>query len=90
VDLERTHRVVEVVDVGLEIPGRLPGGRAVAAEVERDDAVAVGETRGEPREAVCAGVDAVQADDRRRLGISPFGVVEDRYPASSSPFPEGR
>jgi hypothetical protein len=90
VDVERTHRVVQVVEVRLEVPGRLPGGRAVASKVERDDPAAAREARGESREPVSPRVDAVEADERRRVRVAPLDVVEDRYSASSSPFPEGR
>lgn len=62
----------------------------MASEVERDDPAAAREARRESREAVAARVDAVEADERRRVRVSPLDVVEDRYSASSSPFPEGR
>jgi hypothetical protein len=62
----------------------------VASKVERDDPAAAREARGESREPVSPRVDAVEADERGRVRVAPLDVVEDRYSASSSPFPEGR
>jgi hypothetical protein len=90
VDRERVRRLLQVVEVRLEVPRRLPRRAAVAAQVEGDDAVPVGEPRRDAGEAVRPGVDAVEADDGRCLGVAPLEVPQDRYGSPSSPLPDGR
>ena len=81
--------------MGGEVPGRLPVGVAVAAEVERDDASARQALR-EPPEAAAVRVDPVQADDGRALRVAPLVALEDQasFPSvvcsASSPWPESR
>jgi hypothetical protein len=74
-----------------EVPGRLPVGVAVAAQVDGDDAP-VGETLCEAAIALPVGIDAVQANDARAVRVAPLVRVEPQSSLSSasSPVPEGR
>jgi hypothetical protein len=74
--------------VRVEVPGRLPAGAAVAAEVEGDHAPA-GQPLGQPPVAEAVGADPVQADDRRAGRVAELVGVEDQ-PSGSSPLPDGR
>ncbi len=65
-----------VGDVLLEVPGRLPGRAAVAAQVERDDVEAVGQALGELLEVPPVAGDAMQADERRPARVAPLVARE--------------
>src|SRR5439155_5762393 len=67
------ERLEHVVSMGGEGPGRLPVGEAVASKVRRENAEPLREALlREAPEAAPMGVDAVQANDRRRARISPL------------------
>ena len=68
--------VENVGDVLLEVPGRLPRRARVAAQVERDDAEAIGQAFGQPLEVPAVAGDAVQADERRQARIAPLVAGE--------------
>src|SRR5215469_1333437 len=57
-------------------PGRRPGALAVTAHIERKDAIAMLELPGERVERLSAGRVAMNADDRRRMTLPPFEVME--------------
>ena len=69
-----------VLDVLLEVPGRLPRRVAVPPQVERQHVEAVGEPLGEAAEVAAVARHAVQADERRRAGVAPL-VDGDRHSA---------
>jgi hypothetical protein len=87
-DAQRVRGLEQVVDVRVEVPRRLPLGAAVAAEVDRDDALP-GQPLGEPAEALPVRVDAVQAEDGRSARVAPLVRLEDQS-SVSSPCPDGR
>ena len=67
----------DVGDVCLECPGRLPAGPSVPAQVWRDDVEARGPTLlGQLLETLAVRGDAVQADDRGGVRISPLVHVQ--------------
>src|SRR5438105_418981 len=55
---------------------RRPGALAVAAHIEGEDAIAVLEMPGERVERIRTRGVAVHADDRRRVGLAPFEIVQ--------------
>jgi hypothetical protein len=70
----------QVVQVGLDRPGRIPARAPVAAEVERAHAESPGEALLRERaETEAVRVDAVEADDGRRAFRAPDVLVEAHY-----------
>src|SRR5687768_5879728 len=69
----------QVVQVGLDRPGRLPARAPVAAEVERAHAESREALLRERAETETVRVDAVEADDGRRAFRAPDVLVEAHY-----------
>jgi hypothetical protein len=68
----RWRALERIRDVLLEVPGRLPRGVGVAAQVERDDVRAVLEPQRQALEVARVARDAVEADERGQGGITPL------------------
>ncbi len=77
-------RFEHVLDVLLQMPGWLPAGVTVSAQVERDHVPVAGETSGELREVQAVARDAVQADERRQALVPPSVAGEAHSAVTAS------
>jgi hypothetical protein len=84
------HRVEDVLELGGDVPGRLPAGAAVTAKVRRDDVVPIDELLGELAEPAAVRRDAVQTRHRRQARFAPLVGVQLHASSPSSPLPDGR
>ena len=72
VDSECVERLDQVGHVGGERPGRVVARASVSAQIGCDDAEVLGPALlREPPEPLAVPGDAVQADERRRVGVPP-------------------
>src|SRR5262245_60702470 len=83
-DAGAVERLEQVVDVRVDRPRRLPLRRAVATQVGGEHVEAAGEPLfGELAVAAAVRADAVDADDRRRVGVAPLVQLQQHYRLSA-------
>src|SRR5439155_13782323 len=75
-ELQRVECVDEIVDVRTEVPGWLPVGKAVPAQIRREDVERPEPVFGEPAKAAAPARDSVEAEQRRRVRWPPIVHVQ--------------
>jgi predicted phosphodiesterase len=75
-EAECVQRPTHVADVRIEIPGRIPVGVSVPAEVHGDDAIHGQVLLGQAAEPPPVGCDAVKAEDRWSVRVAPLVHVQ--------------
>ena len=75
-EAERVQRVEYIADVSVEVPGRFPLGVTVTAEVDGDHAIGGQVLLGQTAEASAVTRDAVKAEDRGSVRVTPLVHVQ--------------